>query len=140
MVAIEKVSRLLDVLRDNLADLKRYARTTPSGALGTERDRQHMVLHAMYVTTQSTIDIGNHLLADQGLPRATSYAAIFERLAEGDVLEEHLATRLAAWASMRNVLAHFYPVIDFDRVELSLKQDLGDFDDFIRVVDAILTE
>jgi len=140
MVAIEKISRLLDILRDNLSDLKRYARSVPRGSLGTERDRQHMVLHAMYVTIQTTIDIGNHLLADRGLPRATSYAAIFERLAEGDVLEGDLAGRLAAWASMRNVLAHFYPVIDLDRVEAALQQDLGDFDDFIKVVDPLVPQ
>ena len=32
MVAPEKVTRLLDVLQDNLSDLRRYAAGLPSGA------------------------------------------------------------------------------------------------------------
>lgn len=139
MVGLEKVERLLDSLRDNLADLKRYRRRLVDGTLGRDRDVRHMVLHAMYVTIQSAIDVSNHLLAARGLARATTYASIFERLAEGDVLDRDLAERLADWASMRNVLAHLYPIVDYDRVERTLRDDLGDFDEFLVAVEALLT-
>ncbi|MDI7266913.1 MAG: DUF86 domain-containing protein [Myxococcota bacterium] len=139
MVAHERLERRLEILRDNLADLRRYASRIPPGGLSSDRDAQHMVLHALYVATQAAIDAGSHVLADRGLPRATTYAAVFERLAEAGVLSRDLAERMAGWAGMRNVVAHFYPVIDLGRVERALRQDLGDFDDFLAAVEQLVS-
>jgi uncharacterized protein YutE (UPF0331/DUF86 family) len=138
MMAREKLARLVEVLRDNLADLRRYASGPAMADIQRSRDAQHMVLHAMYVATQAAIDAATHVVADRGLPRATTYAETFDRLAEAGVIETGLARRLADWASMRNVLAHFYPVIDFGRVERALHDDLGDFDRFVAVLDRLM--
>jgi uncharacterized protein YutE (UPF0331/DUF86 family) len=138
MVAVVRLRRLLEVLADNLADLKRYGLVLPPGSLARDRDRQHMVLHAMYLTTQAMIDAASHVVADRGLPRPTTYAAVFDRLAEAGVFDAELAQRLADWASMRNVLAHFYPVIDFERIEQAIREDLGDFDAFLKVMEGLL--
>lgn len=51
-----------------------------------------------------------------------------------------LAERLADWASMRNVLAHFYPIVDFRMVVDTLRQDLGDLDEYLATVHRLLDE
>jgi uncharacterized protein YutE (UPF0331/DUF86 family) len=137
MVAQERLAERIAVLRENPADLRRYAARFASGGLASDRDAQHMVLHAMYLATQSAIDIGAHILADRGLPRALTYASVFHRLAESGVIGRELAERLAGWAGMRNVVAHFYPVIDFARVERALRDDLADFDAFLAAVESV---
>jgi uncharacterized protein YutE (UPF0331/DUF86 family) len=131
MVMQEKLNRLLEILRENLADLRRYAAVIPPGGLAADRDRQHMVLHALYVTIQAMLDAANHVVAARGLARANTYTEILTRLSEAGVLKKGLAERLSDWASLRNVLAHFYPVVDFERVEHALRNELDDFDEFL---------
>jgi uncharacterized protein YutE (UPF0331/DUF86 family) len=51
-------------------------------------------------------------------------------LARAGRLPPDLASRLADWASFRNVLAHFYPVLDLRRVHESLSE-IGDLRRFL---------
>lgn len=63
-----------------------------------------MVLRALYVATQAAVDLAMHLGADAGF------------------LERDLAERLAAWAGFRNVLAHFYVSVDYERAYDALSE------------------
>lgn len=133
MVQADVARRLLGVLLDNLADLRRYRETLTRSALRGQRDLQHMVLHALYVTIQASVDLALHAAADLALPQATTYQDAFRRLGEAGLLDAALAERLAGWAGLRNVLAHFYPVIDYDRVFDAL-QELDDLAAFARLM------
>ena len=67
------------------------------------------------------------------LPQVASYGDAFRRLADAGMMERSLAERLVAWAGLRNVLAHFYPVVDYDRVFDALAE-AGDLETFAGVV------
>ena len=53
-------------------------------------------------------------------------------LGRAGILEPDLAARLADWASFRNVLAHFYPILDLRRVYGALT-DIGDLEAFAQL-------
>ncbi len=137
VVDLPRVQRLLDVLLDEIADLERYRASISLDDLRTSRDRQHMVLHAMYVAVQSCIDVAFHVAASEGLPQAGTYQDVFLRLAEAGIIDAELGKRLAGWASFRNVLAHHYPVIDFAKVHYALSHELGDLRAFAAAIDAL---
>jgi len=139
MVDADSVRRLHGVLLDALSDLRRYRESIPRERLRSDRDAQHMVLHALYVAVQAALDLAMHLGADAGLPEAGSYQDAFRRLGEAGVVERDLAARLAAWAGFRNVLAHFYPVLDYDRAYDALSE-IGDLEAFAVVVARVLEE
>jgi uncharacterized protein YutE (UPF0331/DUF86 family) len=92
-----------------------------------------MVLHALYVATQSALDLAMHLGADAGLPQAETYQDAFRRLGEAGWLEAPLVERLAAWAGFRNVLAHLLRTVDDDRAYDALS-DVSDLERFAAVV------
>jgi uncharacterized protein YutE (UPF0331/DUF86 family) len=133
MVEAESARRLLNVLLDCLSDLGRYRSSITRDQLGTQRDAQHMVLHALYVAVQAAVDLAMHVGADEGLPEATTYQDAFRRLADAGLIERELAERLAGWAGFRNVLAHLYATIDYGRVYDAL-QEIGDLEDFAKIV------
>jgi uncharacterized protein YutE (UPF0331/DUF86 family) len=133
MVQAEKARRLLAVLLDNLADLRRYRASITRTQLTGERDVQHMVLHALYLAIQSAVDLALHAGADAGLPQVASYGDVFRRLADAGMLERSLAERLVGWAGLRNVLAHFYPVLDYDRIFVALGE-ITDLETFAAVM------
>jgi uncharacterized protein YutE (UPF0331/DUF86 family) len=45
-----------------------------------------------------------------------TYADVFRRLGERDVITQNLATRLAAASGFRNLVAHQYGALDWGRV------------------------
>jgi uncharacterized protein YutE (UPF0331/DUF86 family) len=98
-----------------------------------------MVLRALYVASQAAVDLAMHLGADAGLAPAMTYQDAFRRLVDAGVLERELAERLAGWAGFRNVLAHFYASVDYDRVYDALGE-LDDLERFAAIVAASRVE
>jgi uncharacterized protein YutE (UPF0331/DUF86 family) len=137
MVGAEKAARLLTELLGSVSDLRRYRDSVTREELRRSRDAQHMVLHALYVATQSALDLAMHLGADAGLPQAETYQEAFHRLGEAGWLEPPLVERLAAWAGFRNVLAHLYATIDYDRAYDTLSE-LSDLERFAAIVSSRL--
>jgi len=88
-----------------------------------------MVLHAMLVFIQSSIDIATVIIAMKGLRRPQSYRDTFGILAEEGILSLDLARPLSALAGFRNVLVHIY----WDLVQLYgiLQRDLPLLQEFL---------
>ena len=122
-------------LRDALADLRRYRERYPQDAFLADRDAQRMVLQAQYTAVQAMIDEAREVCRERGIPTDGSYSDAPLALGRAGVLDRGLAGRLSSWASFRNVLAHFYPVIDLRRVHEALGE-IGDLEDFQRWLEA----
>jgi uncharacterized protein YutE (UPF0331/DUF86 family) len=137
MVQADAARRLLNVLLDNLSDLRGYRARITREQLRRERDAQHLVLHALYLAVQASIDLALHIGADAGLPQSATYQDAFHRLGAAGLVDSPLTTRLAGWAGLRNVLAHLYPTIDHDRIYDALGE-IGDLETFAAAVAAML--
>jgi uncharacterized protein YutE (UPF0331/DUF86 family) len=116
-------------LREALDDLDRYAGMYDLKRMEGDRDAQRLVMHAMYVAIQACVDEAAEICREAGLDCGSTYREVFTQLGRSGVLDSSLAGRMAIWASMRNVLAHFYPVLDMRRVHEALedRQDLKEF-------------
>jgi uncharacterized protein YutE (UPF0331/DUF86 family) len=128
---------MLGILLDNLADLRRYRTAVTLERLNADRDVQHQVLHALYLAVQSAVDLALHIGADAALPQSGSYQDAFRRLGAAGMIDPALAERLASWAGFRNILAHFYPVLDHARVHAALSE-IGELEAFAGYVASLL--
>jgi uncharacterized protein YutE (UPF0331/DUF86 family) len=115
-------------LSETLDDWKRYQGITLE-QFRSDRDTRNMVLHAMLVFIQSSIDIATVIIAMKGLRRPQSYRDTFGILAEEGILSLDLARPLSALAGFRNVLVHIY----WDLVQLYgiLQRDLPLLQEFL---------
>jgi uncharacterized protein YutE (UPF0331/DUF86 family) len=132
---------ILDHLRefdDALSDLDRYKREMISlERFSADRDKQHMVLHAMLVAIQSSIDIANHIIAENRLKRPDSYKEAFEILKDKGFMSSQLSETLSGLAGFRNVLVHIYWKVDLRSVYNILQEDLWALRDFEKIVKEI---
>jgi uncharacterized protein YutE (UPF0331/DUF86 family) len=89
--------------------------------------------HALQLAVQVCLDIGAHLIAEEGLRMPDDYRGVFVNLKAGG-LESELADRLSAAAGMRNILVHDYLKVDDKTVwdALSHLDDLRQFSDFVK--------
>ncbi|MHA1278890.1 MAG: type VII toxin-antitoxin system HepT family RNase toxin [Candidatus Helarchaeota archaeon] len=120
-------------LEQAIDDWKRYQKIKLD-ELKTDRDKKNMVLHALLVSIQAAIDIANHLIASNKLPRPSTYRESFDILAEAKFLSSNLANQLADLAGFRNLLVHVYWRLDMELVYNILKNDLDTLTEFIRVI------
>jgi uncharacterized protein YutE (UPF0331/DUF86 family) len=132
----EKLDRLLDVLWRAIRDLERYRDSFAPDRVLADRDVQRMVLHALYEATQAAIDAGIHVLVARGDEPPATYAEVFTRLQAAGALPAELAARMRGWAGLRNVLAHFYSVVDLARIDAVLRGELADLADYARALAA----
>lgn len=99
-----------------------------------------MVLHALFVSIQAAIDIANHLIAEQGLRRPSTYRESFEILSEEGIIPSELGDDLSDLAGFRNVLVHIYGRLNLEEVHGVLKNDLGSVRDFRDIVKKLLRD
>ncbi|MFB3765501.1 MAG: DUF86 domain-containing protein [Methanotrichaceae archaeon] len=109
-------------LDEALDDWGRY-QSIPLESLLRERDLRNMVLHALLVSIQASIDIANHLISEKGLRRPANYRERFNILDTAGLISNDLAARLSDLAGFRNVLVHIYRGLDMDAVYGILQND-----------------
>ncbi|MBI4704843.1 MAG: DUF86 domain-containing protein [Deltaproteobacteria bacterium] len=108
--------------QDALADIGRYRQTVPLARLLADRDEQRKVLHALLVAVQACVDEALAECRARGLSGGSTYRGAFEALGQAGAIPAQWLPGLLEWASFRNVLAHFYPVLDLRRVHGALSE------------------
>jgi uncharacterized protein YutE (UPF0331/DUF86 family) len=99
-------------------------------ALVADRTAREVVTLNLFVAIQGCLDLAAHWLADAGWEVPGTYADVFAALAKHAVIPHDLATRLAAAAAFRNLVAHQYGALDWRRVHALAASDLDDLDAF----------
>jgi uncharacterized protein YutE (UPF0331/DUF86 family) len=125
---------LIEELRQALDVLDRYRTSIPRDRLLADLDTQNMVLFALYRAMQGAIDLGQHLIAERGLPVPSSYREVFRVLGDAGLVDADLARRLEGWGGMRNVIAHQYGAIDLQRIARALYDELSDLGAFAAAI------
>jgi uncharacterized protein YutE (UPF0331/DUF86 family) len=103
-------------------------------ALKNNVDTQDIVLHNLQLAIQGCVDIGAHIISDEGWGVAGSFSEIFYILQEKHVITPDLAEKMIAMVGFRNILVHEYETIRLDIVYRILKADLDDIEDFLLAV------
>jgi uncharacterized protein YutE (UPF0331/DUF86 family) len=140
MVRDEGILGHLRELDEASGDWERY-RSIVLNELRTDRDKRNMVLHALLVSIQASIDIANHLVAASSTSRRPeTYRESFMILCDEGLIPEDLATQLSDLAGFRNVLVHLYCRLDLDEVYGVLQDDLSVVNRYRALVRAMLRD
>ena len=139
MVRDEGVLAHLRELDEAAGDWERYRSITLED-LRTDRDKRNMVLHALLVSIQASINIANHLIAASSSRRPETYRESFAILCDEGLIPEDLGTQLSDLAGFRNVLVHLYCRLNLDEVYGVLQDDLPVVNRYRDLVRAMLRD
>ena len=92
----------------------------------------------LQLAIQAVMDISHHIVADLNVNLPADSTDLFALLAAHKVLPAGLSRRLVSMAGFRNILVHEYLQIDRRRVYRVLKDEMGDFEKFIKAVSQLL--
>lgn len=119
------LARALADVRDAVA---RIREVLPADAAAFARDRtaREVVVLNVFVALQHCLSIATHWLADAKLDVPSAYREVFVALGDRGVVPTDLAERLAAASGLRNLIAHRYGVLDWQRIHAIAATQLDD--------------
>lgn len=135
----EGVIEHLREIEEAMEDWERY-QSIPLDEIKKNRDKKNMVLHILLVSIQATIDLGNHLIAEYGFKKPSTYRETFEILSAENLIPSKLGKELADLAGFRNLMVHIYWKLNLEEVYEILQKDLDTIKKFKRIVKDLLRE
>lgn len=90
------------------------------------------------VAIQACLDIASHIVAQIALEKPQENKELFSILAKHNIIPGNLSKRLVLMSGLRNILAHEYLEIDEEKVYFSIKNDLDDIIEYVRVIELFL--
>jgi len=127
------IERRLDELNERLARLEPL-REKKQTAFDEDPYLRDIVERNLEVAAQCCIDICNRIIVLEEAPKPQDYYEAIRRQGELGVLPPEFARSLAPLAGFRNVLAHQYLSVDWDKVYTHLHRidELDRFAQYIR--------
>jgi uncharacterized protein YutE (UPF0331/DUF86 family) len=136
---LEKIKTLEKDLLDAVSEI----RALLAGEAETFVRDQKAIYSLRYLlieTVEVMANICNHILARTTGQVPKGYPDCFEKLADGGTLTKELSVKLKKMASLRNILIHRYWQIDDRRIFQSVKDNLGDVEEFLRQINKVVKE
>ena len=130
MVNKSVVLRKVSLIRHNLSRLKNKENISLE-SLKNDFDIQDIVLHNLQLAIQGCIDIGSHVISDEGWGVAGSLNEIFYILQNKGVIKAEMSEKMISMVGFRNILVHEYETINFDIVCNILQHHLKDINEYL---------
>jgi uncharacterized protein YutE (UPF0331/DUF86 family) len=132
------IHRRLGELDGYVAELSKFQAYSLDDLTG-DMAKAWAVSHGLQLAIQAVLDIGNHILAGQGV-HAADYTDVIDKLGETGILPAGFARKIRGMAGLRNIIVHEYTGVDLKKLYNFLKNNLSDFTDFARYVTHYLEE
>lgn len=123
----------LEKLRDYVKQLESY-KNLDYIEFCEDPDKHYAVERVLELAIQVVLDIGSHILSAGFNESFSEYKEVMRKLGEKKVIDKTLSANLVKAAGFRNILIHDYLTIDLEEVYKSLKDDVKDFEKFIKQV------
>jgi uncharacterized protein YutE (UPF0331/DUF86 family) len=92
------------------------------------------VERSLQVSVEICLDVGRHIIAEEGFRYPEDNKDVFQILAEEGIVPRTLLPVLLDMARFRNLMVHDYARIDDAKVYAILKRNLSDFDAYARAI------
>jgi len=127
MVNRTKVERQLQLIKEYLDFLQEIGSLTEEEFAASKRNF-HSTERCLQLAIECLINIGNHIISDQGLRAPKDYADIFRILEENSILLTEDALTIKQMVQFRNRLVHVYWDIEPKFLWQIIQEELGDIE------------
>ncbi len=130
MVNKSVILRKISIIRHNLSRLKDRENVSLE-TFRNDLDTQDIVLHNLQLAIQGCIDIGSHVISDEGWGVAGSLNEIFYILRDKGVIKTEISEKIISMVGFRNILVHEYEEVNLDIVYNILHNHLNDINEYL---------
>lgn len=135
----ERLGRIADFLQIELNDVKKKFQGVDFKLYSSDRDLSRNVERSVENIVNASLDAAKVILVSKELPIPDTYREYFLSLYGADLIEEDTSNRLAEGVRLRNVLAHQYLDLKWDRIKKFLKQDWTFYEKFLNFIKGFIS-
>lgn len=125
MVDLILVERILADIQANINSLKAADDITWDVYRQDIRNRR-FVERTLHIIIEGIIDVGQHIIADEGMREPESYRDLFLVLAENGVISRDNLPTYEKMAMFRNLIVHYYEKVDDELMFGIFRKNLPD--------------
>lgn len=133
------INRKIVLLTQLKKELKGYDIKTLAAFKGAPKD-QKAVEKLLQELIEICMDIGKHIIADEGFRFPENAKEIFTILNENRVISKKSMAIMHKMVGFRNILVHLYEKIDLEIVYEVYKKHMGDFDSFVSEINSFVNK
>lgn len=127
------VGRKLEKVLDYLGHI-RTKKDPGIGIFRKDRDLQSIILFNLIQSVQTCVDIGTHIISDEGWETPSTQADVFIILAEHKIITKPLAQKMVRMVGFRNRIVHAYEKTDMNIVHTVWTLHSKDIEQFCRAI------
>lgn len=126
------------IINSRIAKLREYLKILRELSKENEKDFTEdykiygLAERYLQLAIECVLDIGNHMISRLEFKKPETYQDIPLILGKNSILPVEFSEKIAKMAGFRNILVHGYTDIDKSIVYVHLKEDLMDFEKFVR--------
>ncbi len=130
----------IEILKRKISEIEKYfqylkiLREKSKEKIKTDIIIYGAVERYLYLLCQAVIDFGEIIISYFSLRKPGSYKEIFEILSENNLIKPKLSLKMQQLAGFRNILAHSYGKIDFEKLYQILTQEIDEINVFLREI------
>jgi len=129
MINREVINAMLDIIEENMRLIEKIRSQGFESFSMNFRDIQ-AAKHSLQESIEACLDIGSHIISENGFRRPEDYKDIYKVLEEEHIIDTELSEKLQEMAQFRNLLVHRYAKIDLKRVYIIMSEDIKDIQEF----------
>lgn len=132
IVLMKKIACLDEYLND-LKEVKNQQDLTFAQFQHDKKLRRY-VERTLHLTVESCLDIGGHIISDEGFREPVDNKDVFAVLAENSIITSEDLSSLQNMAKFRNVIVHDYAKIEAEIIYSIVHRNLPDIERFLSVI------
>ena len=133
MVSRNILDKAIETVSSNILELEKAADIDWDKYSSDVRARR-FVERTLHVMIEACLDIAHHIISEKGFREPSTYRDSFTVLSENGILPPEDLPTFEKIAMFRNLIVHYYEMIDDAVVFGVFKKNLGDFSKFIRYI------
>ena len=130
---LKKIKRRISEIQENLEKIGKYA-GLPDKEFWADERNIYTIKHLLLEAIEATGSICLHLAAKKLKKGIERFGECFEELQKGGIISRSLYKELKSMIDFRNMLVHRYWEIDDKKVLKYAREDVNDFEKFIKGV------
>lgn len=136
----DQIQSKLLFLRERIGELERF-RAMPKAVYDADSRNRLSVERLLHIAIEAALDAARLVTIEEQLKRHDDPdRSVFEALVDAAIIAPDLAERLRQAHGFRNILVHEYTKVNPALVYEHVQNDLGDLEEFARVIARFLTK
>ena len=134
-----------DLVKNKMADMQGYLQELhpilerASREIIEDNLKLHTVERLFQVIVDTAIDINIHIIMESDFTVPDDYQSTFITLGEHKILSMDFAVKIAPSVGLRNLVVHKYGRVDIKRMVEDIRNEIGDYIDYLKFIDGFLS-